>query len=276
MASAEEQKEPLQISFSADDRDWSNGWKLYYWQFGGGRGQYVRVMFEFCGVEWTEALKHIKFSYDGDWSQNESVKAQIAALNAIKQSGANRTAFAPPMVTHNDTFVLAQMPAIILLLADLFPQLKPANVLEMARARQMLFQVVDVIEEATTASHPIKVHGSYASQKEAADAALTEFVVKGGRLSRHIELFTAELGRNNGGKGWFYGDKVSFVDICVATFMRAFEESMKCLNNDAYTATEEYALLRAHRERFEAMETYQTFAKSDRMPIKDTTPSFMT
>merc|ERR1712013_103972 len=103
-----------------------------------------------------------------------------------------------------------------------------------------------------------------------------EFVAKDGRLIRHLNVFTAELKRNGEGKGWFYGEDVTFVDICVATFIRAFGESMKCLQNDAYEKTEDYALLRAHRERFEATETYQAFAKSDRMPIQDTTPSFQT
>ena len=35
-------EEVQQISYNADNRDWKKGWKLYYWQFGGGRGQYVR------------------------------------------------------------------------------------------------------------------------------------------------------------------------------------------------------------------------------------------
>lgn len=31
-----------EISYNAENRDWKKGWKLYYWQFGGGRGQYTR------------------------------------------------------------------------------------------------------------------------------------------------------------------------------------------------------------------------------------------
>ena len=89
------------------------------------------------------------------------------------------------------------------------------------------------------------------------------------------QVLSAELKRNNGGKGWFYGDTITFVDIYVATFIRAFGESMKVLKNESY-GFEEYALLRAHRERFEAAKTYQTFIKSNRMSTVDTTPSFQT
>ena len=137
----------------------------------------------------------------------------------------------------------------------------------------MMMQVVDAVEEAHTASHPIHTHKSYFVQKEAADKAVTQFVEKGGRVSKHLEVLSAELKRNNDGEGWFYGDRITFVDIYVATFMRAFAESMKCLKNQSY-GFEEYALLRAHRERFEATETYQNFVKSDRMSTVDTTPSF--
>lgn len=141
----------------------------------------------------------------------------------------------------------------------------------------MLMQVIDVIEEAHTASHPVHTHKSYNIQKEAANKALDEFTQKDGRLSKHLDVFTAELLRNNKGKGWFYGDKVTFVDIYVATFMRAFQGSIKLIGlEDRYTNDDKYALLREHRKRFEATEVYQNFAKSDRCPKEDDTPSFQT
>ena len=141
----------------------------------------------------------------------------------------------------------------------------------------MLFQVADVLEEAHTASHPVETHKSYTMQKEEADKTLKEFTKKDGRMSKHIDVLTAELNRNNGGKGWFYGDKITFVDIYAATFMRAFGESMKILKlEDVYEKDDNYALLREHRKRFEATEIYQNFAKSDRMPKIDETPSFQT
>merc|ERR1712087_299578 len=102
---------------------------------------------------------------------------------------------------------------------------------QMARGTQMVMQIVDALEEAHTASHPVHTHKSYMIQKEAADKAVAEFVQKNGRLSKHLQVLSAELKRNNGGKGWFYGDSVTFVDIYVATFMRAFGESMKVLKN---------------------------------------------
>ena len=267
------EQQPIEISYDTTDRDWSKGWKLYYWQGYGGRGQYIRVMLEFCGVEWQEALKDIKFKY-GD-EQDKSVKAMVAAIDKVRQKGDNRTAFAVPILTHNDDFILSQCGAIVLFLAELFPNLKPSNPLQMARGTQMMMQVIDAVEEAHTASHPVHTHKSYFVQNEAADKAVTEFVKKGGRLSKHMAVFTAELKRNKGGKGWFYGDTVTFVDCYVATFVRAFGESMKCLKNESY-GFDEYALLRAHRERFEATKTYQKFIKSDRMTKMDTTPSFQT
>ena len=93
-------------------------------------------MLEFCGVEWTEALKAIDFDYGGD-KEKESWKAQIAVFDKLKQSGLNPTAFAPPILTHNDNFLISQLGAIILFLADCFPKMKPANPLKLARARQV-------------------------------------------------------------------------------------------------------------------------------------------
>eukprot|EP01083_Nonionella_stella_P156599 507334_1 len=251
---------------NSHQRDWSKGWKLYYWQFGGGRGQYVRLMFEFCGVEWEEALGN---------HEPDSWKGQMESINKVRGFGLNRTAFAVPIVTHNGDFTLSQTGAIVLFLADLFPKMKPKNILHLARARQMLFQVIDVLEEAHTASHPVHGHESYTKQKEAADKALKEFIKKDGRLSRHLEPITAELYRNNKGMGWFYGDTITFIDLYVATFMRAFHQSVTTLNlADVYEKDDTYKLLREHRGRVEATQTYQNFAKSDRMPRLDTTPSF--
>eukprot|EP00484_Ammonia_sp_Unknown_P017087 CAMPEP_0197026172 /NCGR_PEP_ID=MMETSP1384-20130603/6329_1 /TAXON_ID=29189 /ORGANISM="Ammonia sp." /LENGTH=270 /DNA_ID=CAMNT_0042454791 /DNA_START=29 /DNA_END=841 /DNA_ORIENTATION=+ len=267
-AKQEDSAKPLQISYNADNRDWTKGWKLYYWRFGGGRGQYVRVMFEFCGVEYTEPLKSCD---QNDWSP------QLEKLNEIRGDGLNKTAFAFPIATHNDDFVISQTPAIVLFLADMFPKMKPSNPLQLARARQMMMTVADVLEEAHTASHPVEPHKGYLTQKEAADKALVEFTKKGGRMSKHLDVLTAELNRNNNGKGWFYGDSVTFIDLYVATFMRAFHESVKILKlADLYEKDDSYALLRAHRERLEATEIYQNFQKSDRMPPIDATPSFQT
>jgi len=274
MAEAKQDEASVQkVSYNADNRDWKKGWKLYYWQFGGGRGQYIRLMFEFCGVEYTEELKKCGKGTAGQ----ETWSAQVEIINPLRGSGINRTALAPPIVTHNDDFVLAQTGAIVLFLAELFPDLKPKNILQMARARQMLFQVIDAVEEAHTASHPVEAHKSYSIQKEEANKTLKEFTKKDGRLSKHIDVLTAELNRNNGGKGWFYGDKITFIDIYVATFMRAFGESVKIIKlEDVYEKDEKYELLREHRKRFEATEVYQKFAKSDKMPKIDETPSFQT
>ena len=38
-AKKEEPVKELKINYSADNRDWKKGWKLYYWNFGGGRGK---------------------------------------------------------------------------------------------------------------------------------------------------------------------------------------------------------------------------------------------
>ena len=97
-------------------------------------------MLEFCGVEWTEVLRAIDFDYGGD-KEKESWKAQIAVFDKLKQSGLNRTAIAPPILTHNDNFLVSQLGAIILFLADCFPKMKPANPLKLARARQVCTQL---------------------------------------------------------------------------------------------------------------------------------------
>ena len=92
-------------------------------------------MFEFCGIEYTEELKKLGPGTEGQ----ENWTAQLEAINKIKGSGIDKTAFAPPIVTHNDDFVLSQTGAIILFLAEIFPDLRPKNLLQMARARQVKF-----------------------------------------------------------------------------------------------------------------------------------------
>ena len=128
MAEAKQDQQTIEISYDTKDRDWTKGWKLYYWQFGAGRGQYIRVMFEFCGVEWKEELNNFT---------NEQWPEQMGAIDKVRGKGLNKTTFAPPIVTHNDSFILSQTGAVVLFLADLFPKYKPSNILQNARAVQV-------------------------------------------------------------------------------------------------------------------------------------------
>ena len=97
-----------------------------------------RVMFEFCGVEYVEEMKKI----EQDEEEKKSWKGQVKMINDLRKEGINRTAFAPPIVTHNDDFILSQTGAIVLFLAELFPALKPKNILQMARARMVFLHKI--------------------------------------------------------------------------------------------------------------------------------------
>ena len=165
-----------------------------------------------------------------------------------------RKHYSTPIVHHNDDFVLCQCPAICLFLAKVFG-FEPESMMDAARANQIVLTIGDCIVETQYASHPTEMHLSYDDQKEEADrvtgllcrydSELSGTDAKQGRLYRLLYPCECELARNNKGKEWFYGSRLSIADVFCACFMRAFEVS-----RPVEYAEHALPLLKAHRLRF--------------------------
>lgn len=231
--------------------EWLNGWELFYWSFS-GRGQYIRLMLELGKVQYEQPLKDLSY------------KKAFAQILQICGTGDERRAFAVPiLINKRQNVFLSQTPAIVLFLADIFLHLKPKNLQDMSRARLMMFQVFDAVDEARNTLSSVNF-----SQKKEAYKIVATFLKT--RLYKHLEVLTAELKRNKNENGWFYGKNITFVDVCCATFLRDIEFTLP----EHFAKARDIQTLKDHRERFESQEFFQDFVNSDRCPRSNIYPGF--
>jgi len=230
------------------DKDWKKGWHLYYWQrFGpngptfGGRGNAIRVMFELGGAEWEETCK--------DKDPLETAK-DVMGLNAKFYPN-----FAFPIVSHGNDLVLSQSTNIISFLADRFG-LTPDNSIERALANQVQLTAYDILLEVRHKRIELDKANNTEDEKQ---QTFNEFLNT--RFSSFLELFESQLKRNNEGKGWFFGNKPTFVDVQVDEVMRRYELA----SNDHFKECK-FKLLKEHHKRFQNLDKVKAFYASNRCP----------
>jgi len=232
------------------EKDWKKGWKLYYWQrFGGpngnpmgGRGAPIRVMFELGGAEWEEACK--------DKNPTEVAK-DILGPNAKLFPN-----FAFPIVSHNDNVVLSQSTNIILFLGDVLG-LAPDNIVERAYANQIQLTIYDTLLEVSYKRREIEKEDKKTQEEK--DQALNNFLDT--RFSSFLEVIEQQLKRNNEGKGWFFGDKVTFADVQANELMRKYEHG-----SPEHYKNSKFKLLKEHHKRFLEIDKVKAYYASNRCP----------
>eukprot|EP01061_Rhynchopus_euleeides_P046383 TRINITY_DN878_c0_g1_i4.p1 TRINITY_DN878_c0_g1~~TRINITY_DN878_c0_g1_i4.p1 ORF type:complete len:292 (+),score=56.36 TRINITY_DN878_c0_g1_i4:103-876(+) len=252
---------------------WKDGWCLYYWPGIGGRGLYIRLMFALGGAEYEDRLRPLRpervEDIPGSW---EEVGRKVAEIRKDELSG-DFPHMAMPIITNRKRgFCMNQVPAILLFLGDLFG-LKPSDPVDAAHATQLLMQVTDVLSEVEAVYHPNARHASYYAQKEDADKAVASWLDE--RFDKHFSVLENALvwGKQKRGteEGWPFFEKVTFVDVSVATLMRGYFTSLP--KHYAEHAKVKYPSLCAHREAFEAHGPVKQFYAQWDGPVDDN--SFM-
>jgi glutathione S-transferase len=161
----------------------------------------------------------------------------VSAVLALKKKAFGSPFFAVPAVSKGD-FFLSQTPAICRCNAPPPPPLTPPppdlgklfhlwppTAEEEAHADMILCGVCDLVSEGHDAVgtppplppdsaqwHPTR-HESYESQREAAEPHVQHY--KQQRLPRWLDFFEAVLQFNDGGDGFFVGERLTYVDLCV-------------------------------------------------------------
>jgi len=231
-------------------KDWKKGWKLYYWQrFGGangvpfgGRGAPVRVMFELAGVEWEEACAG---------KNPVEVGKEILGVNAKSYPN-----FAFPVVAHDSGITVSQSTNILLFLGEVLG-LAPDDVVERALANQVQLTVYDALSEGGNKRQEVNKDDQKSNEQK--QTVLNEFY--NGRFASFLELIEAQLKRNGEGKGWFFGNKVTFADIQVADLLRRYELGAPDHYKDC-----KFKVLKEHHKRFENLDKVKAFYASNRCP----------
>ncbi|THG94011.1 hypothetical protein EW026_g7373 [Hermanssonia centrifuga] len=177
-------KEPVNKKQKTDE------YVLYYWPGTPGRGEYVRLAFEYAGVPYTEMSDPSKL---------------LATITDPAKSG-HPPHFAPPALKLPSGRFLSQTPAI---LNHIAPKLGLAGKKEGDEAEeerslvnQLVLTALDLCNEVGGKTHdvhhPIAVEDYYEDQKEAALARAKSY--RKSRLPKFLKHFQAVLSSNPEGK----------------------------------------------------------------------------
>jgi glutathione S-transferase len=186
---------------------------LYYWPSIQGRGEFVRLLLEEAGAEYTDVARE---------------KGGMAALAKVLQ-GERRGAlpFAPPFVVVGDT-VVSQTANILAFLAPTLG-LAPEDPAGRAEAMQIQLTIADFVAEAHDTHHPIAGSLYYEDQKREAKRRARDFV--GARMPKYLGWLERVLGRNRESDGqWLVGANLTYVDLSafqtIEGLRYAFPQSM--------------------------------------------------
>jgi glutathione S-transferase len=177
-------------------------WTLYYYPMP-GRAEFARLLWEEAGV-----------AYE-DVGRKEGVKSVIQFW---KQQNSGFPVRAPPIVVHKGK-TICQTPIMVRYIAKQLGMMPQKE--DKLNAEILAETVFDVITESHDAFHAIEHTGSFESQKEKVQAFIEAF--RKTRLPNYCSYFESCLKHNKEGEGFFFGEKLSYVDIVVFNFLNGLE-----------------------------------------------------
>jgi len=226
---------------------------LYYWPGIPGRGEYVRLVFEYAGVPY----------------RNESDPGNIVSTIYKTSTASHPPAFAPPVLKLPSGRFIAQTGAILIHLAPKFglygTKIGEEGEEERSAINQLVMTVTDLTAECHDTHHPIAVEDYYDNQKEAAIARAKNMRVN--RLPKFLGHFQHVLESNpeakeNGGT-YLIGSTTTIADLAVFHLLDAVSFAFP-KRIAALKATGNYKNLFALRERIANEKNIKEYLASDR------------
>ncbi|KAL4246459.1 Glutathione S-transferase superfamily protein [Abortiporus biennis] len=175
------------------------GYVLYYWPGIPGRGEYVRLAFEYAGVP---------------YSENLDAKTLVPTLHDASKIGFPPH-FAPPALKLPSGKVISQTPAILNHIAPILGLAGAKGKEERSSVNQLVLTALDLCNETHDVHHPIASELYYEDQKETALDRAKNY--RENRLPKFLNHFQAVLasnpeGESNGGS-YLIGSRTTTADL---------------------------------------------------------------
>jgi glutathione S-transferase len=172
---------------------------LVYWVGFPGRGEYIRVVLEDAGVEYT------------DTAHQEPGSDEVKAYYSGRVDGSNLPAYAPPVLRHGN-LTISQTPNILLYLGKQLGYV-PDGEENMFRVNALAMTILDGLSnEVYAVHHPLAAMGDYADQKAEAKKVADLYAKQ--RLPRFLNYFERVLSSQASGEGpWLFGGRLTYADI---------------------------------------------------------------
>jgi glutathione S-transferase len=212
---------------------------FWYWPTIPGRGEFVRLMLEACGIPYT------------DRARDKGADAMLADM----ADHAGGPAFAPPYLSIDGSTV-AQTANILFYLAERH-QCGPSGMKSRYWLAQLQLTIMDLVAEAHDVHHPIGVGLYYEDQKAEALRRAAEF--RTDRIPKYLGYFERALIAERG--DWLAGAPWSYADLSLFHLVEglryAFPRRMA-------TLAAQYPAVVALHDRVAALPELQDYLASDR------------
>lgn len=218
----------------------SGEWELHYHAGLAGRGEYARLIFEEAQVKYKNVTDKIQ-----------------EIFREGKQEGIYPS-YAPPMIKKGN-FNLSQTSVICEYLGKQFG-LYPTNEEDIWHAKQVNVTIHDFIGEGRLVFHGRNFVESYFTQKQETKPYIAWFVKD--RLPKWLAHFEKTLAANSGGKGFLFGDKITYVDLGLFHALRATESTEQF--REEWENNKNIPLLKAFKDRIAARPNIAAYLISDR------------
>lgn len=215
----------------------ADDWELLYHPLG-GRGEYVRLLFVEKGIEF-----------------KDTTDPQVIAK--VREGKLDGFPVMFPPVLCNGGFHLAQTPTICKYLGKKFG-MYPDNETDEWRADQLNATIHDFIGEGRLSFHGMHPTMTYNKQIEETKPYIERFVNE--RLPVWLKHFEAVLKENNGGKGFLFGETVTYVDLGLMQALRATESQFP----DAWNNADYIPALKSFKDRMCSRPRLAAYFKSDK------------
>ncbi|XP_066927120.1 glutathione S-transferase-like [Clytia hemisphaerica] len=220
-------------------------WQLIYWPGFCGRGEFVRLVFEEAGIKYVE---------------NNDAEYIYKYFKCHENEMDGFPMLSPPIIKDRKTgFQLCQTPVICKYLGKRYG-LYPDNEADEFHADQVNATIHDYIGEGRLSFHGISPNETYEIQKEESKPYIARFEKE--RIPRYMNHFELLLKHNDGGNGYLFGSKLTYVDLGLYHILRATEfQFPQSWTNILPTIP----LLKAFKERIENRPNIKSYLNSDRL-----------
>ncbi len=212
---------------------------LWYWPSIPGRGEFVRLTLEACGIPYRDRARE---------NGAEALMRDMADHDA-------GPAFAPPYLSM-DGSTIAQTANILFYLAERH-ECGPSGMKNRYWLSQAQLTIMDMAAEAHDVHHPVANMLYYEDQKAEATRAAAQFREE--RMPKYLAWFERALAAETG--GWLGGARWSYADLSlfhlIAGLRYAFPKRMAAIEGD-------YPRVVALHDRVAALPELQDYFASDR------------
>lgn len=174
-------------------------YELYYWPHIQGRGEFIRLALEEGGAEYVDVARLPESEGGG----------RAAVSRVLEDAAGGQMPFAPPILRAGK-LLISQTANILHYLGprlDLVPEGEAARLW----AHQLQLTLIDLLDEAHDAHHPIAKSLYYEDQKPEALRRAADF--RALRLPKFLGYFERVLAVNPAGDRYLIGKSLTYVDL---------------------------------------------------------------